>query len=55
MSRNAARAMRDLADCMREEAEDLPAGMAKATMFAMERAHRKAAARIEGWSERGDL
>lgn len=53
MSRNAARAMRDLAECMREEAEDLPAGMAKATLFAMSRAHDAAAKRIEAWS--GDV
>jgi hypothetical protein len=35
---------------MRDEAEDLPAGMAKATMFAMARAHEAAAKRIEAWS-----
>jgi hypothetical protein len=53
MSRNAARAMRDLADCLDAEAEDLPPGMAYATLSAMARAHRKAAERIEAWS--GDV
>jgi hypothetical protein len=53
MSRNAARAMRDLAECLDEEAADLPAGMAFATLSAMARAHRKAAERIEAWS--GDV
>jgi hypothetical protein len=50
MSKAAARAMRDLADCMDGEAADLPAGMAYATMTAMARAHRKAAERIERWT-----
>lgn len=51
MSRNAARAMRDLAECLDEEAAGMPAGMAWATMTAMARAHRKAAERIERWSD----
>lgn len=53
MSRNAARAMRDLAECLDEEAADLPAGMAFAAVSAMARAHHKAAARIEAWA--GDV
>lgn len=53
MSRNAARAMRDLADCMDEEAAEMPPGMAFSTLSAMARAHRKAAERIEAWS--GDV
>lgn len=53
MSRSAARAMRDLAECMDEEAEDMPAGQGFAVMKAMARAHRKAADRIERWS--GDV
>lgn len=53
MSRNAARAMRDLAECLDEEAAELPAGMAFAAVSAMARAHHKAAARIEAWS--GDV
>jgi hypothetical protein len=47
MSLAAAQAMRDLADCLKEEAEALPPGMAFATLSAMERAHRKCADRIE--------
>lgn len=50
MSKNAARAMRDLADCLQEEADRMPAGMAWAAVAAMSRAHRSAAERIEGWS-----
>lgn len=50
MSAAAARAMRDLAACLREEAEALPPGMAFATLSAMARAHDKAADRIEAWS-----
>ena len=46
MSLAAAQAMDDLADCLDEEAEDLPAGTAYATLAAMARAHRKAAERI---------
>jgi hypothetical protein len=53
MSRNAARAMRDLAECLEEEAADMPTGMAYATIAALARAHRKAADRIEAWS--GDV
>lgn len=53
MSLAAAAAMRDLADCMDEEAEDLPAGMAFATMKAMARAHRKCADRIEARATQG--
>lgn len=44
--------MRDLADCLDEEADELPAGMAFATVKAMARAHRKAAERIEKWSDK---
>lgn len=47
MSLAAAQAMRDLAECLDEEAEALPAGMAFATLAAMARAHRKCADRIE--------
>lgn len=50
MSEAAAKAMDDLADCLGEEAEALPAGMAFATLSAMARAHRKAAARIRARS-----
>lgn len=53
MSMAAAAAMRDLADCMDEEAEGLPAGMAFATMKAMARAHRKCADQIEARAKQG--
>lgn len=53
MSRNAARAMRDLAECLDEEAAELPAGTAFATLSAIARARHKAAERIEAWS--GDV
>lgn len=53
MSRNAARAMNDLADALEEEAKGLPPGMAYATLQAMARAHRRAADRIEAWSADG--
>lgn len=47
MSLAAAQAMRDLADCLKEEADALPVGNAFAVLSAMERAHRKCADRIE--------
>lgn len=49
MSLAAAQAMRDLADCMKIEADLLPRGSAKTTMAAMARAHATAADRIEAW------
>lgn len=53
MSRNAARAMRDLADCLDAEAEEMPTGMAFATIAALARAHRAAADRIDAWAGEG--
>lgn len=47
MSREAARAMRDLAECFDEVAEEMPAGMAFACVQAMAQAHRKCAERLE--------
>jgi ubiquinone biosynthesis protein UbiJ len=47
MSLAAAQAMRDLADCLQEEADALPPGMAFAAVAAQARAHRKCADRIE--------
>lgn len=52
MSRDAARAMRDLAECMDDEAEDLQPGDPHDIMRALARAHRRAAERIEAWSSR---
>lgn len=52
MSLTAAKAMHILADCLEEEAKDMPAGQGFQMMAAMGRAHRKAAERIEAaWAE----
>lgn len=47
MSQAAARAMRILADCLDDEAADMPPGQGFATMSAMARAHRRCADRLE--------
>lgn len=46
MSLAAAKAMDDLADCLDEAAEEMPAGQGYAVMRGLARAHRAAAARI---------
>lgn len=55
MSRAAARAMRDLAECIDEEAEELGAGTVYGVAKLLARAHHKAADRIERWSEQPDI
>jgi hypothetical protein len=59
VSRLAALAMRDLADCLDEEAERLPPHLFKAgvreLMSAMARAHRVAADRIEARVEKPEV
>ncbi len=54
MSRAAAQAMRDLAECLDQEAEAMPAGTGFQIMGALARAHRAAADRIEARSDAGE-